>query len=302
MQILNRTHTIAVLQALFVVFLWATSWILIKIGLQDIAPLTFAGLRYTLAFFCLFMFLSFNKTRNNLRSIPRRTWLKLFALGLLFYAVTQGASFVALSLLPAVTVNLLWSFSSVAVAILGIFWLVEKPTFLQWFGILLAVAGALLFFYPASLPENFLPGLIVAGVGVLANAASAILGRDINRKREVPPLFVTVSSMGIGALVLLGIGLLLEGIPVIDLSGWVLILWLAIVNTAIAFTLWNHTLRTLSAVESSIINGTMLVWIPVLAVVFLGERISLKEGIALAVVGIGTLIVQLRCLPLWKRI
>ena len=33
----------AVVQALFVVFLWATSWVLIKIGLQDIPALTFAG-------------------------------------------------------------------------------------------------------------------------------------------------------------------------------------------------------------------------------------------------------------------
>ena len=32
-------------------------------------------------------------------------------------------------------------------------------------------------------------------------------------------------------------------------------------NTALAFTLWNGALRTLSAMESSLINGTMLVQI-----------------------------------------
>ena len=31
-------HLVAGLQALFVVFLWATSWVFIKIGLQDILP------------------------------------------------------------------------------------------------------------------------------------------------------------------------------------------------------------------------------------------------------------------------
>jgi drug/metabolite transporter (DMT)-like permease len=67
-----------------------------------------------------------------------------------------------------------------------------------------------------------------------------------------------------------------------------------VVNTAIAFTLWNYTLRTLSATESSIINGTMLIWIPILAVVFLDERVSSKELLGLVVAGIGTLIVQLR--------
>ena len=36
------------LVALFVVFLWATSWVLIKFGLEAIPPLTFAGLRYVI--------------------------------------------------------------------------------------------------------------------------------------------------------------------------------------------------------------------------------------------------------------
>jgi drug/metabolite transporter (DMT)-like permease len=40
----------AILQASFIVFLWATLWVLIKIGLEGIPPLTFAGLRYALAF------------------------------------------------------------------------------------------------------------------------------------------------------------------------------------------------------------------------------------------------------------
>ena len=49
-------HLTAVFQALFVTFLWSTSWVLIKIGLTDIPALTFAGLRYGLAFLCLLPF------------------------------------------------------------------------------------------------------------------------------------------------------------------------------------------------------------------------------------------------------
>jgi drug/metabolite transporter (DMT)-like permease len=43
----------AILQALLVTFLWSTSWVLIKFALNDIPPLTFAGLRYTIAFLVL---------------------------------------------------------------------------------------------------------------------------------------------------------------------------------------------------------------------------------------------------------
>ena len=38
-------HVKAVCQALLVTFLWSRSTVLIKIGLADIAPLPFAGLR-----------------------------------------------------------------------------------------------------------------------------------------------------------------------------------------------------------------------------------------------------------------
>jgi drug/metabolite transporter (DMT)-like permease len=219
---------------------------------------------------------------------------QLIVLGLLLYALTQGAVFLALAYLPAVTVNLLWSFSTVTVALFGIIWLAEHPTRFQWVGVALATFGAVIYFYPVDLPEGYLIGIAVSVVGVLANAGSVIVGRDVNRSRRVHPLVVTAISMGIGAAVLLAVGIYSQGLPSITFNGWAIIAWLAVVNTAIAFTLWNYTLRTLSATESSIINGTMLIWIPILAVVFLDERVSSKELLGLVVAGIGTLIVQLK--------
>ncbi len=221
---------------------------------------------------------------------------------MLFYAGTQGAMFVALLYLPAVTVNLLWSFISAAVALLGIAWLSERPTFLQWGGIALTIIGAFIYFYPVTIPKNQLIGVFVAAIGIFANAVSSIMGRDINRSGKYPPLIVTVVSMGAGSITLLVIGLLTGGVPVISLNSWLIIIWLAVVNTAFAFTLWNHTLRTLTAMESSIINGTMLIWIPIFAVLFLGESICGKEIIGLVVVGIGTLIVQMCLFPKAKKI
>ncbi|MEW5959605.1 MAG: DMT family transporter [Chloroflexota bacterium] len=284
----------AVVQALFVVFLWATSWVFIKVGLEEMPALTFAGLRYTLAFICLLPLVFFSRQLAALRSVSRRTWGRLLILGVLLYAVTQGAVFVALALLPAVTVNLLWSFSSAAVALMGLVWLAERPTWFQWLGVGLTILGAVFYFYPVALPASQLWGVLVAGCGILANAGASILGRDVNRRGDIPPLVVTVISMGIGSMALLATGIAVQGFPNIGLRSWAIVAWLAIVNTAYAFTLWNQTLRTLSATESSIINGTMLIWIPVLAVVFLNERVTVKEVFGLAVVGVGTLMVQLR--------
>lgn len=279
---------------MFVVFLWATSWVFVKIGIKDIPPITFAGLRYFIAFICLLAVMLLNGTQKEIKEIHRSDWGQLILLGILFYAGTQGAIFVALAYLPAVTVNLLWSFSSITVAVFGIFWLAEYPTGIQWGGILLAIIGAIIYFVPVSIPENQMIGVIVALIGVLANAASSIMGRGVNRSGKYRPLVVTVVTMGIGSIILVLAGIAIEGVPLINLQSWGIILWLALVNTAFAFTLWNHTLRTLTAMESSIINGTMMVWIPVFAVLFLGEAITGREIFGLIIVGAGTLIVQLR--------
>jgi len=86
--------------------------------------------------------------------------------------------------------------------------------------------------------------------------------------------------------------------PALSLKGWGIIVWLAIINTALAFTLWNRTLRVLSAVESSVINNTMLIQIAVLAWLFLGESLGALGIVGLGLVALGTLLVQLqRSLP-----
>ncbi len=290
----SSPHLIAAGQALFVTFLWSTSWVLIKIGLGGIPALTFAGLRYALAFLCL---LPLAITRQRLRSLgalPGREWARLLALGLLFYAATQGAQFVGLVYLPAVTVSLLLNFTTVVVAVLGVALLGERPGRRQWGGMALSIAGALIFFYPISTPAGQLTGLIVVGAGVLANALSAILGRSLNRDLKIDALAVTTVSMGAGSAALLVTGLAVQGLPQLALADWLIVGWLAVVNTAFAFTLWNHTLRRLSAVESSILNGTMLAQIALLAWLFLGEAITPQKGLGMILVGFGALLVQLK--------
>jgi drug/metabolite transporter (DMT)-like permease len=287
-------HLKAVLQALFVTFLWSTSWILIKIGLEDIPALTFAGLRYTIAFLVLLPFAVHSGGLNDLRKISRNTWIQLVTLGILLYSVTQGAQFLSLFYLPTVYSSLLLSFTSILVAFLGIFLLAERPGWLHWGGAILYIIGVLIFFYPLSFPTSQVLGLVIAGLGVLANAFSSVLGRNINRKEVLDPVAVTVVSMGFGSIVLLATGIIIQGMPKLSWSNWAMVFWLAIVNSAIAFTLWNRTLRTLRAMESSIINNTMLFQIALLAWVFLGEALSWQQILGISLAALATIMVQVR--------
>jgi drug/metabolite transporter (DMT)-like permease len=289
----ESTYLSTVLQALLVTFLWSTSWVLIKIGLDEIPALTFAGLRYTLGFLCLLPLFFRSRGLSTLRNLSPAAWRQLLILGVVYYALNHGAQFISIDLLPAVTANLVLNFTPVVVALLGILLLAERPLPLQWIGIGISILGIGIYFYPVQLPTSQLIGLVVAIIGMLTNASSAILGRSINRTKTLSPLLITTVSMGIGGLSLLGSGILTSGLPVLTVKSWLIVAWLAVVNTAFTFTLWNHTLRTLSAMESSMLNSTMAVQIPILAVLLLGERLTGRELVGLVVAIVGVFVVQL---------
>jgi drug/metabolite transporter (DMT)-like permease len=251
-------------------------------------------LRYFVAFLVLVPFMLRGSNRQAIRALGTDRWLRLGALGLLMYAIGVGGQFVALSFLPAVTTRLLFAFSTVAVALLSAVLLRERPTALQWLGILGALAGIYVYFHPVDITTAQAAGIAAALVGMGAITGAAVLGRDVARSGSTSPLLVTVVSMGIGSVTLLCSGVALQGMPPISFNNWLIILWLSVVNTALAFVLWNHTLQTLTAVESNVITNAMVVEIAVLAWLFLGERLTGMDFVGLGLILAGTVLVQFR--------
>ncbi len=284
----------AVLLAVLVTILWATSFILVKLAIKDIPSVTFAGLRYFFAFLCLLPFGFKRSTRDEIRAFTRRDWVKLLGIGLLYYSLTQGAIFVGLSYLPAMTVNLILNISPVLVTLLGILILSEKPAPHQGFGVLINLAGVLVYFLPVAVFGGEWIGFAVMIAALVGNSFSVILNRVVNRSQRYSVMALTLISMGFGSIVMLACGIVFQGLPPIPLFGWAAILWMAVINTALAFTLWNFTLRTLTAMESSIINSAMLIEIAVLAWIFLGEVQSPLQILGLVLAGGGALVVQIK--------
>ena len=283
----------AVLLALVVTALWASSWVIIKFGLEEIPPVTFAGLRYGLAAAILFGLILANKeSRTAARRQHRRWWIAVAGYGILFVAITQGTQFLALSLLPAITVSLILNLTPIVVLFLSVGLLRERPSLDQIGFILLGIVGIVVYFYPKDLGELALFGVLVTVVGLLANSLSAVVGRAINRSRTAPALTITGISMTFGAAILLIWGFLTEGVPALSLTSWTYIIWLSVVNTALAFTLWNKGMQYLRAVDMSLIQSTMMPQIIILSVIFLGEIPTILDWIALSLIAVSVLLVQ----------
>ena len=288
---MSRDHLIAIMEAYLVTFLWSSSYVLVKIGLAQLSPLTLVALRYVVASAILIPLAlargeaTLLKERNNL--------MKMGFLGLTGYTVAQGLQCLGLFYMPAVSVTFILNFTPVIVLVLGVAFLGEYPTHLQLGGMGLVLLGAYLFFN-TPLSAYTLLGIAITLVSGLGWAAYMVSGRLMFLRERISPLGMTAFSMGFGTAILAAAAFSLEGLSAISLSSWGIVIWLGVANTALAFFLWNHALQRLEAFEISILQNTMLVQIAVLSWLFLGEELTVMKLIPMALVFVGALIVQLR--------
>ena len=280
----------AILQALFVTLLWSSSIILIKKYLMDVPPLTFTGIRYMLAF--LFLLPGLIKRKDEVTQLSSADWRYLVILGLVYYTITQGGQFMALVHLDAITMSLLLNFTGPMVAVLGLIFLKEPVSRLQWGGMAIFLIGVLVYFLPVTTFPKSTLGMGLALITMVSNSIAAVMGRGVNREQRLDPMVVTGISMGIGAVVLLAGGVAVQGFPPLELRVWLMLLLISGFNTALAFWLWNRTQQTLTAMESSMINNSMLIQITLLAWIFLGENVSLIGVIGLIISVVGLFLVN----------
>jgi drug/metabolite transporter (DMT)-like permease len=289
----QRSHLIAVAQACLVTILWSSSWVIIKFGLEEIPPLIFAGLRYSIASFILLMLIGARRERRvALKGRTKKWWATLSLYGLIYITATQGTQFLALNYLPAITLSLILNLTPIFVLAMSIPWLKETPSLTEIFFIIVGLVGILIYFYPLDFIGVSILGLLIGIFSLAANSLSSIIGRAINRAQDTPALLVTGISMSIGSVVLLVLGFTTEVVTPLSLTSWLWILWLAVLNTALAFTLWNKAMRDLRAIDTTLINSTMMPQIILLSIVFLGEFPDLMGWIGLFLLAIGIAAVQ----------
>lgn len=130
-------------------------------------------------------------------------------------------------------------------------------------------------------------GMIAATIALLSNATALLVGRVVNRQRRWRSQVITLATMSTGATILLVVGLSVEGLPHLSAKAALIIVWLAVVNTAVAFTWWNVSLRELPAVEVATLQNAMAIQIPLLGWTFLDESLGAAEIGGLALTGIG---------------
>jgi len=280
---------VAVVAALFVTFLWSTSYILNKWAFAEgIQPFALAGLRYGIAAITLALV----QIRRPRVQGTLKPWTYA-GLGLAGYLVAQGFQYVGQYYVTPTQSGMVLSFgNTLLVLTVGLLWLGERPGLRQGLGIAASLLGVCLFYWPFTLEAGNLAGIGMLLLSGLGYATQLTANRALLARKAADPLKLVLYPMAVGAAGMIALSLWLEPWPPFTWKLAAILLWLGSVNGALAFFLWTWSQKTLQAFESSVLNNTMLLQIVLLDILLLGRQVGAKEAAGLMLAGLGILAVQ----------
>jgi drug/metabolite transporter (DMT)-like permease len=216
---------------------WGSTWLVIKIGLRDLPPLTFAGLRMGLA--CLLLAPFALAARWNL---SRREVLFVAIAGFLQIGLSYALLFIATQWIASGLAALLFASFPIWVALFAHFLLPDEPLTPKAFAAaVLGLAGVGVIETPALARLFSSPaGHIAAGGAlVLSSAVVSAYANVLNKKSlsAVPPVLNVWGQTLVGSVfLLLGAGILEKGASVAwTPSALASLAYLAIFGTALTF-------------------------------------------------------------------
>lgn len=282
-------RSLAIGEALLATLIWASSFILAQYGKGYISPFTLAGIRYLLAGLIMSPFLFYGQ--QSILHLPAKVLWRLFWIGLFAHALGNGAFFLAFKYLSATTSTFISCFLPVPILLIGIVQLGEIPTVVQLIGLLVTLGGSALFFSPRMSNDEWI-GLGIAIFGIFAFAYSTILSRAVAREQQASTFALTALPLVFGGLPLLGSALVWEGLPTLTPFVWAIIFALAVINTVVAYWLYNNAMQVLTAFEVNIFLNLAPFGTAVLAWYFFGDRLSIAQLIGMVIVIVGITLVQ----------
>lgn len=272
---------------------WGSTWLFIKVGLRDLPPFTFAGMRMALA--CILMApFAFAAAQRRVK-IPRRSLGWIAFCGLLQIGVSYALIFQAGTRIPSSLSAILFASFPICVGLFGHWLLPDEPlTPRSIASALTGLAGVVVIQGPevvSAISER--PGpLFVGGLLVLGASVSSALANVLNKKyfADVSPAQNVWGQTLVGAAFLLLLALTAEqGAPIRWTPGSVFSLgYLAVFGTALTFAgLFWMIPRVPVAVIGTIPLVDMVV-ATLLGAAVLGETLSARvfAGAALILIGV----------------
>jgi len=268
------------LLAASVPLVWGIGFTLAKAGMNEFPPLFLMGLRFSLASLVLVWFVTF----------PHGQLKQIFWISFVGSTLQYGLTFTGLSMIDASLAIIIIHLEVPFAVLLAALFLKDKPGRQRILGMLISIAGIVLIAGQPSLRGQMLAILLTTS-GALMWAVGQIM---VKRLENPPSGFALTAWIGVfsGPQMILGSFIIeesqLQSLVQASWIGWGVILYLALIMTALGYGIWY---RVLSRNPVSKVMPVMLL-LPVFTIIssmlLLGERPTpmIFFGGAVVIVGV----------------
>lgn len=284
----GNNKTIALISILIVVLIWGSAFTVSKVGVNELPPLFLAFMRNAVASIVLLPFYLVVKRKGLAKNDPPLPWSRLVLLSLMGVTFFYAFFNISLTYTGAAMGSLIQGIMPLLIIVPAAVFLKEKVTGRVLTGILISVAGVIMVgFIGQKDDKGSILGNILMMCSVCCWAVYTLISRSMNHYHPVPvTFFITLT----GTLLLIP-GVLIEGwgesVPAISGNGWMAILYLGILSSAICYILYNQALKTLTAAQAGNFLNLDPVIGSVIALIFLKEHFSGLQYVGGALVLLG---------------
>jgi drug/metabolite transporter (DMT)-like permease len=273
--------------------IWGSTWLFIKIGLDDLPPLTFAGIRFVIAASILFSLIAIRRIR-----LPRNRddWKLLAITGVLSFSLNYGLIFWGEQYISSGLASLLQAtIPAFGLIIAHLYLPGERMTSAKVAGVLMGIAGVGVIFSNQ---------LAVAGNRAMAGSVAVVLSSMFvaysnvllkAHANNLDPAVTAAGQMLFGLVPLLIVGIPLEGNPLHyhwTTMAVVSLLYLAIVGSVVAFLLYYWLMHHMDVTKTMLIALVTPVFAVTLGILLLNEKLTWRSfaGGAMIILGIGLIV------------
>lgn len=290
----NKPDYLAYSSMVCATLLWASAYIVMKYTLRNFHPITMVFLRMAVAsVFCLAI-IPLVKIRVNYQSGDWR-WLAALALcEPCFYFIFEAY---AIKYTSASQAGMLVATMPLFVGLGAWLVLKEKLAPIVWAGCAIAIVGVI-WLNIGAVADEHAPRPILGNslelIAMIFGGGYAVCARRLSTNYS--PVFITSVQVWSGFIFFLP-GLLLPGAGIpsdAPLSAWLGVIYMGLFMNFGAYSLYNLSLKRMPAGKASVYLNLIPVFTLIMGVVILGERLTLMQYAASALVLAGVLISQRR--------
>ena len=255
---------------LFAAFvLWGSQYVISKIALRTVPPVTLLALRYLVSVPALFIVL---RLRHALTPVKKGDWPILFAIGFTGYFASFCLQMLGINRLTGSVSSLLGAMNPIFIPILAALFLHERITPAKIACVALSMAGVVVIVGVDGTVDASGALLMLASV-FLWSTASIIIRRVSGRYDPMQIALIAILC----ALPLTGGWSLIElqSAPCsFTLESVLAVLYMGVLGTAVTHSLWNYSLRVMDASFCSMFYPMQPLVSSILGVLFLHEAVT----------------------------